>query len=592
VYEVRRSPICAARRGAPTSSTLTRSKPPSEGLGRLAVALASTGDAGSRLETRLVGLTIATRMITVGAGLLFGILKPPESGFVISAAVLVTYTLIESLVQLRSQSLARIRVLVIIELVVSVGAVMATGGFESPFILTPITGLLLAGYVWGRRATVGTAVAGAIAAAAAIAIQSTDSADQRAASQIAVIFLLCGALGAFTRNLVVEIEFQRALAIDQATQMATANDLLVSLHALAQTLPASFDLGEVVGSIRQRVRALFPYTALVVLVPEDAGSGWRAELGEGVRVPTRITEQELPQSMRRAMTSSRPVVVVDRLASPDEGGFASLCRSGVYAALRARGALVGAIAIEHEPPDSYGAEEQALIDSLSGVLALSLDNARLFARLHTLGAEAERGRIARELHDRIAQSLAYVTFELERLRDLPGEKTDEIDNLHDIVRDVMQELRETIYQLRANVSEDTELTEVAAAFLARFEERTGITTTWTPETSRRLPFRVEQELWRIVQEALANVDRHSGATQVVVRWAVDVEGARLEVSDNGKGFDPGRVEGGHYGLVGMRERAEAIGARLQIVSRRGRGTSVVVDLETVATRRRSARRSA
>jgi signal transduction histidine kinase len=176
---------------------------------------------------------------------------------------------------------------------------------------------------------------------------------------------------------------------------------------------------------------------------------------------------------------------------------------------------------------------------------------------------------------------------------MPGEKADEIDNLHDVVRDIMQELRETIYQLRANVSEDNELISVAADYLARFQERTGIETAWAPDTARRLPYRVEQELWRIVQEALANVDRHSGATQVVVRWDVDEHaGARLEVSDNGKGFDPGQVAGDHYGIVGMRERAEAIGARLQVVSRAGRGTSVVVELETAATPRRHARRSA
>ena len=97
-----------------------------------------------------------------------------------------------------------------------------------------------------------------------------------------------GWLLTITRNLAIEIETQRAAAIDQATQMATANDLLVSLHRLAQTLPASFDLGEVVESIRQRVRALFPYTTLVVLVPDDAGGTWRVELAEGVRVPARF----------------------------------------------------------------------------------------------------------------------------------------------------------------------------------------------------------------------------------------------------------------------------------------------------------------
>ncbi len=539
-------------------------------------------------------LAVASRGATVAAGVLFGLMKPPPGGhFAFACVSLIAYATFESVQQLRASSLQRVRILTLFELVIAIAAIVTTGAFKSPFILTPITGLLLAGYVWGKRATVGTAVAGAIAAASAIAIQSADAADQRAASQIAVIFLLCGALGAFTRNLVVEIETQRAHAIDQATQMATANDLLVSLHTLAQTLPASFDLGEVVESIRQRVRALFPYTALVVLVPDDAGSGWRVELAEGVRMPGRLGEADFPEPVRRAMESTGPVVVIDRLADPDQNGFASLCRSGLYTALRARGALVGAVAIEHEPAGSYGPGEQDLLDSLSSVLALSLDNARWFGRLHTLGAEAERSRIARELHDRIAQSLAYVTFELERLQDVPGEKRKEIDNLHDVVRDIMQELRETIYQLRANVSEDNELTAVAAEFLARFQERTGISTSWMPDTSQRLPYRVEQELWRIVQEALANVARHSGATQVVVRWDVDEHGgARLEVSDNGTGFDPARVAGDHYGIVGMRERAEAVGARLQIVSRAGRGTSVVVDIEGATAPRRHARRSA
>jgi signal transduction histidine kinase len=539
-------------------------------------------------------LTVASRAITVAAGVLIGLLNPPSVGnFATATLVIVPYAVLASLLQLRLTTLKKIQVLTIADLLVTVGVVMASGGFRSPYILTPITGLVLAGYVWGRRVAVGAAISGAIASAALILIQFANTSEQRgAAGQIAVVYLLCGVLGAFTRNLVAEIEVQRAAAKDQATQMATANDLLVSLHALAQTLPASFDLGEVVESIRQRVRALFPYTALVVLVPDDAGSGWRAELAEGVRVPPRLAERDLPEPIRRAMGSTRPVVVNDRLNDHEGTGFAALCRSGLYTTLRARGALVGAVAIEHVPPDAYGLDERDLLESLSSVLALSLDNARWFGRLHTLGAEAERGRIARELHDRIAQSLAYVTFELERLQHLPGDKHAELGNLHDVVRDVMQELRETIYQLRANVSEENEFTAVAADYLSRFEERTGISCTWAPETVRRLPYRVEQELWRIVQEALANVDRHSGASQVVVRWEVDEHTARLEVSDNGKGFDPSRVAGDHYGIVGMRERADAIGARLQVVSRSGRGTSVVVELETAATPRRHVRRSA
>src|SRR4029077_13789125 len=177
---------------------------------------------------------------------------------------------------------------VLFELTLTVAATMSTGGLASPLVLTPVPGLLLAGYVWGRRAAVGTAVAGVFAAGATIAMQAVDATDRGAAGQIAVVYLLCGALGAFTRNLISEIESHRAAAIDQAAEMATANELLVSLHGLAQTLPASFDLPEVIDSMRQRLRALVRFSALVVLVRDDAESIWRVQLAEGVRLPARL----------------------------------------------------------------------------------------------------------------------------------------------------------------------------------------------------------------------------------------------------------------------------------------------------------------
>ena len=116
-------------------------------------------------------------------------------------------------------------------------------------------------------------------------------------------------------------------------------------------------------------------------------------------------------------------------------------------------------------PEVYGPEQQDLLESLSSLLALSIDNARWFGRLRTLGAEAERARIARELHDRVAQSLAYVAFELERMQVIPGDKVGEIADLRVVVRDIVRELRETIYQLRANVSEVDDIEMVAGGYL-------------------------------------------------------------------------------------------------------------------------------
>jgi signal transduction histidine kinase len=569
---------------------VARRKPP-EGFGRLAAALASSDEAAPRIEQRLVRLTITTRWVTICAGILFGFLRTRPNHFTIAAIALVAFATFQSFFQLDPAPSRKIRALVIFELLLTVGACTITGGLASPFVLTPVTGLLLAGYVWGRRATVGTAIAGAIAAAATIVMQSVDATAQGAAGQIAVVFLLCGALGAFTRNLITDIESHRAAAIDQAAEMATANELLVSLHALAKTLPSSFDLREVVDSMRDRLRSVVRFSALVILVRDEAQSVWTVELAEGVRLPAHMNDYDLPQPLQRALESQVPILIEDRLVHPDEGGFAALARSGLYTALRARGALVGLIALEDVVPGVYGREQRDLIESLSSLLALSIDNARWFARLRTLGAEAERARIARELHDRVAQSLAYVAFELERMSNMPGDKDAEIADLRVVVRDIVRELRETIYQLRANVSEAEDIVMVASGYLQRFAERTGITTHWLPSDSAPLPYRIEQELWRIGQEALVNVERHSQATEVMVRWAVHDGIARLEVADNGTGFELETVVGEHYGLVGMRERADAIGAQLAIESRPGRGTKVAVEL-VLSGQQESERRSA
>jgi signal transduction histidine kinase len=553
---------------------------PSEGIGRLAAALASSDAAAPRIENRLVRLTVTTRWVTILAGIIFGFFREQNDHFALVSIALVVFAGIQTIYQLQPSSSPRLRVLVLFELALTVAACTATGGLASPFVLTPVTGFLLAGYVWGRSALVGTLVAGVMAVAATFTMQLIDASDTSAAGQIAVVFLLCGALGAFTRNLITDIERHREAALDQAADLATANELLVSLHGLAQTLPASFDLREVVESTRTRLRSLFRFSALVVLVRDDAQSVWTVELAEGVRLPSYMGDQDLPQPLQHALTSTHPVIIEDRLVhpEPDEGGFAALARSGLYTPLRARGALVGLIALEDVVPDAYGGEQRDMIESLSGLLALSIDNARWFARLRTLGAEAERARIARELHDRVAQSLAYVAFELERMHNLPGDRDTEIVELHDVVRGIVRELRETIYQLRSSVTEEEDIVKVAGRYLERFAERTGITATWLPSASQALPYRIEQELWRIGQEALVNVERHADAKEVVVRWDVHDGVARLEVADDGNGFEIAGVVGDHYGLVGMRERADAIGAHLAIESGPGRGTKVAVEL--------------
>jgi signal transduction histidine kinase len=564
---------------APAAGPPIEANRPSSKPGPVAALPAGPNFAATALENRLRLFGDASRAATLLLGIASGAVAGlVNARFLTVAGALLMYAALQRAYPLDlTPPRNRAGVRVGLELVLVAVGVLATGGAQSPFVLTPMTSLVLAGYVWGDDLVFGAAVSAALAVSLATAMNMTGG-DSGSVAELGLVFLLCGMLGAFGRSLLRAVEEQQAAALDQATQMATANELLISLHALAQTLPASLDLGEVMSSARSRLRTLLPYTALTILVRDDSGDGWTVELAEGSRLPDRLALDALPPALLRASSSGRPLIVDDALTA-GEKGCAPLTRSGMYAALRARGSVVGLLAIEHQEPSTYRQPDAELVGNASAVIGLAIDNAKWFGRLRLFGAEAERARIARDLHDRIAQSLAYVAFELERLRDIDAEYHNELDSLHDVVRSVVTGLRETLYQLRAGVTEDEDLEHAASEYLTRFAERTGVEVHWRHSVQQRLPMPIEQEVWRILQEAITNVERHADARNAYITWDVRNGSAFLEVRDDGRGFEPAGIGRDHYGLVGIRERADAMRARVTINSQPGNGTTVSLRVE-------------
>ena len=165
-------------------------------------------------------------------------------------------------------------------------------------------------------------------------------------------------------------------------------------------------------------------------------------------------------------------------------------------------------------------------------------------------------------------------------------RADDLDRLYGDVQAALDELRETLRQLRSGVTEDQPFAQVARDVINRFGERSDVDARLVvvhPE--HRLAVPVENELLRILQEALNNVAKHARAESVNVRWDVDGGNFELTITDDGRGFETARgVRESAYGLVGMRERAEVIGAQLTIDSRPGIGTTVRVATGITATR--------
>jgi signal transduction histidine kinase len=197
------------------------------------------------------------------------------------------------------------------------------------------------------------------------------------------------------------------------------------------------------------------------------------------------------------------------------------------------------------------------------------------------GQEQERRRIARELHDGINQTLAALSIELSTLEDqfpVSDATRRRLLSIEDRVLAISEEIRRISHELQPSILEHAGFVAALRSHCREFSTQTKIQ---THVTTHRVPERIDPaiatSLFRLSQEALQNVAKYSGATEVRLRVAEDREGIRLSISDNGRGFDPAqaRREGG-LGLTSMNERARSLGGTLSIESRPGAGVTVTV----------------
>ena len=228
---------------------------------------------------------------------------------------------------------------------------------------------------------------------------------------------------------------------------------------------------------------------------------------------------------------------------------------------------------------SLSPEDLQLLYTIGDLLSIAVERARLFARSTRLGAVEERNRLAREIHDTLAQGLTATALQLESadaLLDAGSQKAHEpLRRALSLTRSNLEEARRSVLDLRAAPLEGRPLSGALKALVDGWEAETGIGVRYlTVNASRPLPPRVEAALYRICQEALTNVARHAGAQRVTVRLVATPERVQLVVEDDGRGFDASEVPEDRHGLLGMRERAEMLGGALEVRSGPGAGTRI------------------
>jgi signal transduction histidine kinase len=583
-------------RPLPTNTSTTRRPTRSVGsnaaLGRVAASEAldqwrrpsRDDDLLTPYRPAILAVRWATTMVSVTLAL--GAFASADLSVVPWVGVVVCNTAFRTLSPLRYVATARGLIPLLFEVGLHVLVLAATGYWASPLVFSLVNAIIIGGFARGFGFGVRIAAASAIA----VSLPTLDAAGWTSdawtvSAQWTVVLLLVGVVAGYGRRISGEATRQTTLALDRLTQLADANALLFNLHRVAQTLPASLDLEEVLETTIVRIRNLFFNDGAVIFTVEESDGSWIVAKRAGLPVPHHVSLGDLPPAVRSAVLL-RQVVLLD--AGRDEffetdGQFLRpSSRSGLYAPLTARGSLVGLVAIEHREPSRFDERDREVLASFVDPVALAIDNARWFARLRTVGADEERTRIARDLHDRIGQSLAYLGFELDRVvrrHEAEDDVGDDLRALRSDLRDVVSEVRDTLYDLRTDVDESREFAVVVAEFAGRLGERGGFEVHLDCDEGSRLPILQEREMWRIAQEALVNVERHAQASRASVTWRCDGNQAVLEVTDNGRGFSAsaGRVDS--YGVLGMRERASSIGATFDLTSSPGEGTTVRCSLE-------------
>jgi signal transduction histidine kinase len=247
---------------------------------------------------------------------------------------------------------------------------------------------------------------------------------------------------------------------------------------------------------------------------------------------------------------------------------------------------------EKQDGAEFSEEDEETLVRFAITAAVAIDNAYLHQRLNTLAVAEERLRIAHEMHDGLAQVLAYVNTKAQAVKeylrtDRPEEASKHLDQLAAAAREVYGDVRDSIIGLRNAAVSDRSLGDALHDYARTWEVQHGIPVKVHVDRSIRLSDNAELQLQRIVQEALINVRKHAQAKQVEVSLKLEETRIVAVVADDGLGFNPeelGRAEFPRFGLSTMRERGESIGGTVRLDSSPGQGTRLTVEVPVPPTR--------
>jgi signal transduction histidine kinase len=354
----------------------------------------------------------------------------------------------------------------------------------------------------------------------------------------------------------------------RTAELSVRNEELLALNELAGSLTRSLDPEAILAGALDAVRAVLPTTG---------GRGYR--IGRDGLMASRAEPDERSPQLEAVAVAA---ITGNQLVTREDG-------DGVLIGLP-MGTGAGPLgALGLRATGAPGPEMTALLMAIGNQVGLALSTARLSDEGREMAVLEERARLAREIHDTLAQQLTGIVIQLEAAQALvsrdPDRSLPALASAQELARSALAEARRSVWDLRPAPLSSTGLVAAAENEVERFRHRTGIAARLRAEHMAPPPaLRPQSEvtLLRITQQALANIAAHSGASRVTVRLRNLGDHVELTVRDNGHGFDTSALPLGSFGIVGMAERARIAGGSFQVESVAGRGTTLTVNLPVAA----------
>ena len=371
-----------------------------------------------------------------------------------------------------------------------------------------------------------------------------------------------------------------------ADKLRRRNRELSILNSIVQALNRSVDLDQALRAALAQVAELLDLqTGWVWLLREESGDSY---LAAAQNLPPALANN--PQKMEGTCYCLRTyregdlegaanvnVVECSRLYGLVDGTDGLRYHASIP--LYAHGKKLGVLNVASTDWRRLSPEDLQLLYTVGDMLGIAIERARLFNKSAQVGAVEERNRLAREIHDTLAQGLTAVSLQLESADALlevekePARVRQVVQQALALTRANLEEARRSVLDLRAAPLEERTLPEALALLAGQADIPVTFTVTGG---NRPLPLRIESGLYRIAQEALTNVNRHAQASRATMQLVTAPAEVKLIIEDDGRGFDPAQIPDNRYGLMGLNERVKLLNGQLHLESSPGAGTRLEI----------------